>query len=107
MSADPGPTTGAPAASPAPPAALEALLARIAAREAVVGVVGLGYVGAGMADLARRAGFRVVGLDTDPTRVAALSAAPPGPPAGRGRSPPHPPRAPPRSRWRCRSPARP
>ena len=43
-----------------------ALHQNIAARQATVGVVGLGYVGLPLALAAETAGFRVVGLDTDP-----------------------------------------
>jgi UDP-N-acetyl-D-glucosamine dehydrogenase len=45
---------------------------RIADRRAVVGVVGLGYVGLPLADAFAAAGFHVLGLDTDADRVAAL-----------------------------------
>jgi UDP-N-acetyl-D-glucosamine dehydrogenase len=46
---------------------------RIAARSAVVGIVGLGYVGLPLAAAFHRAGFPVLGFDLDPLKVAALS----------------------------------
>ncbi len=49
------------------------LLARIQARSARIGVVGQGYVGLPLALVFREAGFAVVGLDTDPRKVEALS----------------------------------
>jgi UDP-N-acetyl-D-glucosamine dehydrogenase len=45
----------------------------VAARTAVVGVIGQGYVGLPLALVFCEAGFRVVGLDVDPAKVAALS----------------------------------
>jgi len=48
----------------------QALLEKIAAREAQVGVVGLGYVGLPLAVAFAEAGFSVTGLETDPDRVA-------------------------------------
>ncbi len=50
------------------------LLAGIAGRSAVVGVLGLGYVGLPLALRFSQAGFRVLGFDTDPAKVAALEA---------------------------------
>ncbi|MBI2931436.1 MAG: nucleotide sugar dehydrogenase [Planctomycetes bacterium] len=49
------------------------LLKRIRARTAVVGVVGLGYVGLPHARMFANRGFRVVGLDIDPNKVRALN----------------------------------
>jgi UDP-N-acetyl-D-glucosamine dehydrogenase len=49
------------------------LLARIEQREAVVGVIGLGYVGLPLATEFARTGFRVLGFDVDCERVAALN----------------------------------
>jgi UDP-N-acetyl-D-glucosamine dehydrogenase len=46
--------------------------ARVAARDAVVGVMGLGYVGLPLAVEYAEGGFRVVGYDVVPERVAAL-----------------------------------
>jgi UDP-N-acetyl-D-glucosamine dehydrogenase len=48
------------------------LLKRIEAREALVGVIGLGYVGLPLALLFEAAGFRVVGFDVDPGKPEAL-----------------------------------
>jgi nucleotide sugar dehydrogenase len=47
---------------------------RLLARDARVAVVGQGYVGLSLACAAAEAGFEVTGIDTDPARVAALSA---------------------------------
>jgi UDP-N-acetyl-D-glucosamine dehydrogenase len=47
-------------------------LERISARQAKVGVVGLGYVGLPLAREFIRAGFPVLGLDIDPEKVAML-----------------------------------
>jgi UDP-N-acetyl-D-glucosamine dehydrogenase len=54
--------------------ALAALLERIRGRKAVVGVIGLGYVGLPLALRFSEAGFRVLGFDTDPEKVASLNA---------------------------------
>ncbi|MCI0440783.1 MAG: nucleotide sugar dehydrogenase [Chloroflexi bacterium] len=51
----------------------ERLRARIEGREAVVSVVGLGYVGLPLALAFAEAGFRVVGIDVDSGRVSALN----------------------------------
>ncbi|HEX5009068.1 MAG TPA: hypothetical protein VFY71_01610, partial [Planctomycetota bacterium] len=51
---------------------LHELTTRLAARRATLAVLGLGYVGLNLAAAAARAGFRVLGLDTDAARVAAL-----------------------------------
>jgi UDP-N-acetyl-D-glucosamine dehydrogenase len=48
------------------------LLDRIGSREAVVGVVGLGYVGLPVAVSFAEAGFRVLGVDLNDERVATL-----------------------------------
>ncbi len=45
------------------------LVSKIASREAVVAVVGLGYVGLPLATEFALAGFRVVGFDVDPARI--------------------------------------
>lgn len=50
-----------------------ALLARIRARQWLVGIVGLGYVGLPLMRAATRAGFRVLGFDIDQERVAILN----------------------------------
>lgn len=51
----------------------DSLLARIANREAVVGIVGLGYTGLPLARTFIESGFRVVGFDIDPAKIAMLS----------------------------------
>lgn len=51
----------------------EELMARIEQRSAVVGVIGLGYVGLPLATEFARAGFPVVGFDIDNARVATLN----------------------------------
>jgi len=59
---------------PAPWPALMALSAqRIAARQARIGVVGLGYVGLPLALSFVEAGFPVIGFDTDPEKPLALN----------------------------------
>ncbi len=50
------------------------LLAKIKSKKAVVGVVGLGYVGLPLVREFTRAGMKVVGFDIDPAKVAALRA---------------------------------
>jgi UDP-N-acetyl-D-glucosamine dehydrogenase len=47
---------------------------RIADRTAVVGVIGLGYVGLPLAHTFHAAGFPVVGFDTDPRKIEMLDA---------------------------------
>lgn len=47
---------------------------RIAQREAVIGMIGLGYAGLPLAVAFAEAGFAVVGVDLRPDRVAALNA---------------------------------
>jgi UDP-N-acetyl-D-glucosamine dehydrogenase len=53
----------------------ESLVARFRSREAVVGVIGLGYVGLPLVCRFAEAGFRTIGFDIDPDKVAALEAA--------------------------------
>ncbi|MBM4079013.1 MAG: nucleotide sugar dehydrogenase [Planctomycetes bacterium] len=53
---------------------LETLHQRITSREAVVGIIGLGYVGLPLVREFCHAGFRVTGFDTDPVKVDALRA---------------------------------
>jgi UDP-N-acetyl-D-glucosamine dehydrogenase len=48
------------------------LLARLVSREAIVGILGLGYVGLPLARAFSEAGFRVLGLDLDPGKVERL-----------------------------------
>ncbi|MEO5366759.1 MAG: nucleotide sugar dehydrogenase [Magnetococcus sp. WYHC-3] len=52
----------------------EALLQRIRDRHAVVGILGLGYVGLPLVQRFAESGFRVVGLDIDPAKPEALLA---------------------------------
>lgn len=49
-------------------------LARIKNRKAVVGIIGLGYVGIPLALTALKAGYSVIGFDVDTRRVAAINA---------------------------------
>ncbi|MCA0424844.1 MAG: nucleotide sugar dehydrogenase [Proteobacteria bacterium] len=49
-------------------------LDRIAKREAVVGIIGLGYVGIPLAITALKSGYKVIGFDVDAERVAKLNA---------------------------------
>ena len=51
-----------------------ALMDRIRSRKAVVGVIGLGYVGLPLALAAIEAGFPVLGFDVNPARVEAILA---------------------------------
>jgi UDP-N-acetyl-D-glucosamine dehydrogenase len=53
---------------------LDTFLARVGDRSAVVGIVGLGYVGLPLALRFVEAGFRVLGFDIDPRKVEALNA---------------------------------
>lgn len=48
------------------------LTGRLTRREAVIGVIGLGYVGLPLAAACARGGFRTVGFDVDAGKVAAL-----------------------------------
>lgn len=50
----------------------QALLSNIASRQAIVGVIGLGYVGLPLALVFEEAGFRVVGFDVDPGKPEVL-----------------------------------
>ena len=52
---------------------IEHCVARIAARQALIGVIGLGYVGQPLALAANSKGCHVVGFDIDAQRVAALN----------------------------------
>lgn len=54
--------------------AIAGLLSRIQARTATVGIIGLGYVGLPLAQAFARTGFRVLGFDIDPHKVARLNA---------------------------------
>lgn len=53
---------------------LESLLSKITSREAVIGVVGLGYVGLPVAVTFAEEGFRVIGVDLDAARVEEIEA---------------------------------
>jgi UDP-N-acetyl-D-glucosamine dehydrogenase len=57
-----------------PTTAISRLSQRIEQRSAVVGVVGLGYVGLPLLSVFHRAGFAVLGFDSDPAKIAALTA---------------------------------
>ncbi len=50
------------------------LLAKIAARQAHIGVIGLGYVGLPLAVEFAKSGFRVTGIDVDARKVEAVNA---------------------------------
>jgi UDP-N-acetyl-D-glucosamine dehydrogenase len=52
----------------------QSLIAAIEQRTAVIGIVGLGYVGLPLALRYAEAGFRVLGIDIDATKVDALNA---------------------------------
>ena len=49
------------------------LIRRIETRDAVIGIIGLGYVGLPLAMTFCRNRFRVLGLDIDETKTAALN----------------------------------
>src|SRR5579862_4451393 len=51
---------------------LQTLISRIESRTAVVGVIGLGYVGLPLLAAFHRAGFPVIGFDIDPAKISAL-----------------------------------
>ncbi len=53
---------------------MQELLRKIQARDAVCGVIGLGYVGLPLARRFSEAGFRVLGFDVDAKKVEALAA---------------------------------
>ena len=50
------------------------LLQRIQSKRAQIGIIGLGYVGLPLAVEFAKAGFSVIGLDVDPSKVAMLNA---------------------------------
>ena len=53
---------------------MDDLIGRIDRREAIVGIVGMGYVGLPLAHTFWQAGFPVLGFDIDPAKVEALQA---------------------------------
>ena len=55
------------------PQAAATLLEHIRTRRASVGIIGLGYVGLPLARTFAAAGFRVLGFDIDPGKVARLN----------------------------------
>ena len=55
------------------PALVTALKDKVASKDFLVGIVGLGYVGIPLALVATRAGFPVLGFDIDPVRVRRLN----------------------------------
>lgn len=55
-------------------ATAQALLSKISDQSAVIGVVGMGYVGLPLAVAAWRAGYHVIGFDVDPAKITALTA---------------------------------
>ena len=52
---------------------LQDLHGKIERREAVIGVIGLGYVGLPLAVELGQAGFRVIGFDVDATKIRSLA----------------------------------
>ncbi len=55
------------------PESAQTLIERFAAKDATLGIVGLGYVGLPLAMVLADGGYDVIGLDTDPEKVAALN----------------------------------
>jgi len=55
------------------PSQFEDLLTRLGARDATLGIVGLGYVGLPLALAGLDAGFRVIGFDVNARRVNAIA----------------------------------
>jgi UDP-N-acetyl-D-glucosamine dehydrogenase len=54
--------------------AMHELAEKVAARSAIVGVLGLGYVGLPLLSVFHHAGFSVIGFDTDPLKISTLLA---------------------------------
>jgi UDP-N-acetyl-D-glucosamine dehydrogenase len=52
----------------------KSLIKKINEKSAVIGVMGLGYVGLPLAATFHGAGFRTIGFDTDPSKIAACEA---------------------------------
>jgi UDP-N-acetyl-D-glucosamine dehydrogenase len=67
-------TTSLESSVQAQPDLLGTFLARVASREAVVGVVGLGYVGLPLVLIFEEAGFPVIGFDVDEEKARRLTA---------------------------------
>ena len=61
-------------ASETMPGPAAGLAAKVSSRTALVGIIGLGYVGLPLAMAVARAGFPVIGLDIDEAKIAALNA---------------------------------
>ena len=55
------------------PASQAVLAKRLGARKAVVGIIGLGYVGLPLAAACARAGFGTIGFDVDQSKIAQLN----------------------------------
>jgi UDP-N-acetyl-D-glucosamine dehydrogenase len=55
------------------PTHAQALLKRFDAKDATIGIVGLGYVGLPLAMVLADGGYSVIGLDTEPAKVAELN----------------------------------
>ncbi|MGP1254509.1 MAG: nucleotide sugar dehydrogenase [Kiloniellales bacterium] len=55
------------------PAPVRQFLQRIADREAIIGIVGLGYIGLPLVQSVAERGFRVLGFDLDPKKVEMLN----------------------------------
>jgi UDP-N-acetyl-D-glucosamine dehydrogenase len=52
---------------------LKSVIERFKAKQAVIGIVGLGYVGLPLVLRYSSVGFRVLGIDIDPTKVSQLN----------------------------------
>lgn len=52
----------------------QSLLSKIQARESLIGIIGLGYVGLPLALAFTEKGFEVLGFDVDPDKVEKLKA---------------------------------
>jgi UDP-N-acetyl-D-glucosamine dehydrogenase len=59
--------------SPVLPPAGQELVNQLAGSQAIVGVVGLGYVGLPLAAVLAKSGYKVIGVDVDPAKVEALN----------------------------------
>ena len=67
---------------------LQALKEKITNRTAIVGVVGLGYVGLPFAVEKAKVGFRVIGVEQNPRRAELVNRGQRGPQGGGGQGPP-------------------